>query len=73
MQFSVYGNPTTGFDWVIDESTWEGAFTADLEYVMDEADEDTAGSGGTYFFSIQAVVDGADSGLFKVDLIDWSE
>ena len=71
VQFSVYGNPTTGYDWVIDESTWEGAFTAEVEYVVD--DEEMDGSGGTYYFTVQAVVDGTDSGLFKVDLKDWSE
>ena len=54
IRFKVRGNPTTGYEWVVNEAAANGLFTVERKYVRDEAPERYVGVGGTYYFTLTA-------------------
>ena len=38
MRFTVRGNPTTGYQWMVDENATNGAFTIDKTYKIDDSE-----------------------------------
>ena len=54
LRFQVAGNPTTGYEWVLNEDSDNGLFDVERKYVADDAPPHYTGVGGTYYFTITA-------------------
>ena len=54
LRLALIGNPTTGYEWSVNEDNTNGAFTVTKEYVQDEVPEGFTGVGGMYYFTIEA-------------------
>ena len=54
LRFKIRGNPSTGYEWIVNESAINGAFTIKKSFSYHDAPEDYVGVGGTYTFEILA-------------------
>ena len=54
-QFSIRGNPTTGYTWNLHEDdVADGAISVEKSYRVDDAPEGWTGVPGTYYFTVTA-------------------
>ena len=65
MRFKVSGNPTTGYQWNINEDEINGAFTYKRTYKSNPSPRFYTGVGGTYYFDITAG-DSGSNGKFEI-------
>ena len=65
MRFKVGGNPTTGYQWNINEDVINGAFAFKKSFKRSPAPEFYVGVGGTYYFDITAG-DSGSKGTFEI-------
>ena len=66
LRFQVRGNPTTGFEWIVNDEAALGLFTIENLYVPDPAPAGWTGVGGVYYFTIKAGSD-VGKGSFKIE------
>ena len=60
LRLALIGNQTTGYEWVLDQESANGAFTVTEEYVQDEVPDGYMGAGGMHYFTINAGSETAD-------------
>ena len=66
------GNPTTGYTWVCAISPEGVAVEISKEYIPKENNENLVGSGGTFFFTFEAIAEGTAVLTFSY-LRTWEE
>ena len=54
MRFRISGNPTTGYEWKLNEDATNGVFSVTKTFVRDDAPADYMGVGGTYVYDVEA-------------------
>ena len=57
VRFQIKGNPSTGYDWVLDGEAANGAFEVERDFIVTPAadsDQELNGAAGTYYFTLTA-------------------
>ena len=75
---SIKGNPTTGYTWNVDDAATNGAFEVMTRYISDnqvhQRDVPLCGAGGTYYFTLTPLAEGANDGVFSIsEGRDWED
>ena len=65
INFTIHGNPTTGYQWSADQDAANGAFSIQRHYETNPAGSGMVGVGGLYTFEVTAG-DSEGEGIFSI-------